>query len=124
VREAAVVVRRGGRVLLRRHAAGERWAGLWDFPRFVLSGRPGAGTQSALIAGVQQLCGLHVEPGEHLATIKHGVTRFRISLECYAACSESGRAHGECKWVPPGQLGVYALSTTGRKIARLLVSDR
>ena len=34
VHETAVVVRRRGRVLLRRCAEGERWAGLWDFPRF------------------------------------------------------------------------------------------
>ena len=34
--EAAVVVRRNGRVLVRQCAEGERWAGLWDFPRFAL----------------------------------------------------------------------------------------
>ena len=35
-REAAVVVRRGGRVLLVRCPEGQRWAGLWDFPRFAV----------------------------------------------------------------------------------------
>ena len=39
VREAAVVVRRGGRVLLIRRPEGGRWAGLWDFPRFAIDGR-------------------------------------------------------------------------------------
>jgi A/G-specific adenine glycosylase len=34
VREAAVLVRRNGRVLLLRWPEGRRWAGLWDFPRF------------------------------------------------------------------------------------------
>ena len=34
VREAAVLVRRRGRVLLLRWPEGRRWAGLWDFPRF------------------------------------------------------------------------------------------
>ena len=41
VREAAVVVRRGGRVLLLRHPDGGRWAGLWDFPRFALEASRG-----------------------------------------------------------------------------------
>ncbi len=31
--EAAVIVRRGDRVVLRRCGPDERWAGLWDFPR-------------------------------------------------------------------------------------------
>ena len=34
VHETAVVVRRRGKVLLRRCGPDERWAGLWDFPRF------------------------------------------------------------------------------------------
>jgi len=36
LREAAVVICKRGRVLLRQCAEGERWAGLWDFPRFGL----------------------------------------------------------------------------------------
>ncbi len=36
LREAAVVIRRGGRVLLLRCPEGQRWAGLWDFPRFAV----------------------------------------------------------------------------------------
>ncbi len=40
--EVAVIVRSGGRFLLRRRSAGERWAGLWDFPRFPIE----AGTLS------------------------------------------------------------------------------
>ena len=32
VREAALIVWRGRRVLMRQCQAQERWAGLWDFP--------------------------------------------------------------------------------------------
>src|SRR5207247_568055 len=38
VHEAAVLVRRGRDVLVRACQPGERWAGLWDFPRFALDG--------------------------------------------------------------------------------------
>jgi A/G-specific adenine glycosylase len=128
VHEAAVVVWRGPKVLLRQHVAGERWAGLWDFPRFALAQSAPAERDLALAEGVERLCGLRVEPGEQLATIKHGVTRFRITLDCYHARSRAGRlipAGGAAmKWVPPSELADHALSTTGRKIARLLVADR
>ncbi len=36
VHEAAVIVRKNGSVLVRQCAVGERWAGLWDFPRFAV----------------------------------------------------------------------------------------
>ena len=36
VSEAAVLVRRRGRVLLIQWPEGRRWAGLWDFPRFAV----------------------------------------------------------------------------------------
>ena len=46
VNEAAVVVRKGTRVLLRRCGAGERWAGLWDFPRFPTTSKSNAATSA------------------------------------------------------------------------------
>ncbi len=128
VREAAVVVWRGPKLLLREHTAAERWAGLWDFPRFTLAHGPKAARDRLLADGVKQLCGIGIEPGEHLATIKHGVTRFRITLECYQARSRPGRLQAadgaQMKWVRPSDLADHALSMTARKIARLLIADR
>lgn len=139
VREAAVVVRRGTRVFIRKRAAGERWAGLWDFPRFPLDDAPQAGERGTkvpraqanlreqLVTRTRDLTGLTIEPGEQLATIKHGVTRFRITLECYAAELLAGGRRlrrDECRWVEPAELADYPLSMTGRKISRLLASPR
>ena len=42
VTEVAVVIRRGDRVVLRHCQPGERWAGLWDFPRFAADQRRSA----------------------------------------------------------------------------------
>ncbi len=128
VREAAVVVWRGSKLLVRKHPASERWAGLWDFPRFGLADVPAGQLDRQLTAEVQRLCGLCIEPGERLATIKHGVTRFRITLDCYQARHRAGRLRAadgaELKWVEPAELADHALSTTGRKIARLIVAER
>ncbi|MGE3779107.1 MAG: A/G-specific adenine glycosylase, partial [Pirellulaceae bacterium] len=83
VREACVVVWKGPHILLRRCGDRERWAGLWDFPRFAFGADSPAACGPQLAANVQQLTGVTVTPGEKLATIKHGVTRFRITLECF-----------------------------------------
>jgi A/G-specific adenine glycosylase len=124
VREAAVVVYRRGRVLVLQNAPGQRWAGLWDFPRFPVAAGNGPATRDELVAGVQRLTGVLVEPGERLTTIKHSVTRFRITLDCHRAAYVAGsrRNNGQvpCRWVKPAELEEYPLSATGRKIGQLL----
>lgn len=123
VREGAVVVWRGEQVLLRCHPTGERWAGLWDFPRFPLVGESPLRIADELGRGVAEQTGLRVVLGEPLATIRHSVTRFRITLDVFHARHAGGRlrpAGGELRWLRPADLTDMALSTTGRKIARLI----
>jgi A/G-specific adenine glycosylase len=126
VREAAVVVRRKETVLLLRRQAGERWAGLWDFPRFALPAA-NANVELALIDGVARSAGWRVEPGCLLMTIRHSVTRFRITLDCYeAACLGPVKDHlrpTETRWVAPRELVDFPLSTSARKLARRVVES-
>jgi len=121
VTEAVVVVRRRDKVLLRRCDEGERWSGLWDFPRFRIIASRGDGLNQELEAKVAELTGLIVETGRTLATVRHGVTRFRITLLCHEARCIRGSVRGEnMRWVKPEQLRDYPLSVTGRKISELL----
>ncbi len=127
VREAAIVVRHRGRVLVRRCAAGERWAGLWDFPRFTVEPEQTLPLAEQIAGRVKQLTGVQVEPREHLTTLRHGVTRFRITLECHAARYLSGPAatdEREMRWVEPHELSDLPLSTTGRKLSRLISQSK
>jgi A/G-specific adenine glycosylase len=61
--EAAVVVRRGDRVVLRRCGPAERWAGLWDFPRFPVTARRGESLSQQLERALEELTGLTVRGG-------------------------------------------------------------
>ncbi len=90
VREAAVVVRKNGRVLLRQRPKGERWEGMWDFPRFELASEEPLPMRQELVAKVRQQTGVAVEPGSLLHTLKHSVTRYRITLDCYEARATGG----------------------------------
>jgi len=119
--EAAVVIRRRDKVLLRRCDDGERWSGLWDFPRFRIVATSGEALHQELEAKVAELSGLIVETGRKLATIRHGVTRFRITLLCHEARCVRGRLCAKnMRWVKPEQLQDYPLSVTGRKMSKLL----
>jgi A/G-specific adenine glycosylase len=127
VHEAALVVRRRGRVLLLRWPEGRRWAGLWDFPRFPLADASQTGIDRELAENVRTLTGVTVAPGRHITTLTHGVTRFRITLDCYEAeyVSVDKRAATllETRWLRPAELVDYPLSSTGRKLANLVQKD-
>jgi A/G-specific adenine glycosylase len=127
VREAAVVVWHRGRVLLRRCEAGERWAGLWDVLRFQLTARGGASLARELTEKVRNLSGLSIPPPEHVATLRHTVTRFRITLSCYNACVSGSMPKldlANWRWVDLAAADDYPLSTTGRKLLRLVAQSR
>lgn len=124
VREAAVVLWKGQRVLLRQCGPGERWAGLWDFPRFAIDSEGPLFAQDEIARRVRELTGIECTLGPLLKTIKHGVTRFRITLDVYQAKHTGGRLKNSeqspIKWASVEELGDYPLSVTGRKIAKLL----
>jgi A/G-specific adenine glycosylase len=122
--EAAVVVYRRGRVLLRQCGQGERWAGLWDFPRFPIVPTGKEPMMRQLADGVEHLTGVVSKPGEHLVTIRHGVTRYRITLLCHRAQYVSGqtgtRGADPVRWLPPAHLRQYPLNATGRRLGKLV----
>jgi A/G-specific adenine glycosylase len=126
VHEVALIVRRRGRVLLLRRPQGGRWAGLWDFPRYEMDHEQKPALQRRLGESLLDQTGVSAVPTNHLKQIKHGVTRFRITLDCYETTTGQVSAPPndapEMKWVLPKQLNDYPLSTTGRKLARLITS--
>ena len=117
VEQACVIVWRRRQVLLRRCGVDERWSGLWDFPRFAVPASEVQVERQVLSEQVLKLTGVCVQPGSELIQLKHGVTRFRITLRCYEAdYLEGSRRRSDQRWVSPTQLSQFPLSTTGRKI--------
>ena len=124
VREAAVVVRRGEKLLLIRRGETKRWAGLWDFPRFEIQSANGSRLEREVIDNVGRLTAIAVKVPKLLTVIHHGVTRFRIRLECFeaSAASSDGERHvvshdasiTDHRWIEPAELSQFALSTPAR----------
>jgi A/G-specific adenine glycosylase len=126
--EAAVVVRRNGRVLMRQCAQHDRWAGLWDFPRFAVDAEGPPFALDEIRRKVLAQTGITCAPGPLLKTIKHGVTRYRITLDCYMATYVAGRPpagrNGSVGWKTSAELVDLPLSTTGRIIAALMTRQQ
>ena len=128
LREAAVIVRKNGSVLMRQCGPGERWAGLWDFPRFEVDATGLLFAKKEIAEKVAQQTGITCDPGALLKTMRHGVTRYRITLDCYEAAFVSGRVKSDADpavtWLSPTALASLPLSTTGRKIVALATRSR
>jgi A/G-specific adenine glycosylase len=127
VREAAVVVRRGGEVfLVQRPAAASRWAGLWEFPHGPLEADETHEQGAARLLG--QLTGLRACLGTEWLTLRHSVTRFRITLVCFRAEHQGGRFRSgfyqRGLWVEPARLPSFPVSAPQRRLARSLLETR
>src|SRR5690606_33776006 len=110
-------------VLVRQCGPNERWTGLWDFPRFPLESEGPMFASQEIANKVREQTGITCTPRGLLHTLKHGVTRFRITLDCYRADFVSGRVRSPVRWVGPRELAELPLSVTGRKIAQRLQTE-
>ncbi|MFG0333526.1 MAG: NUDIX domain-containing protein, partial [Maioricimonas sp. JB049] len=132
--EASIAIRRADAYLVRQRKGDERWAGLWDFPRFEveidhrgrLDGSPGqvvSFLQQRLQQPLEELTGVSAEVTSIVTELRHSVTRYRIRLICLEAEYRGGRlANGTetQQWCRPEEFERLAFSVTGRKLARLL----
>jgi A/G-specific adenine glycosylase len=121
VRETAVVLWRENEIFLVQRPAQGRWAHMWEFPRAVALAE-----QTPRVAAQNLLTDLGFDAtlaGE-LTTIRHGVTRFRITLACLEATYRNGQfvdnAYPRGEWIHPNRLGEYPVSTPQRKLATLV----
>jgi A/G-specific adenine glycosylase len=123
VREAAVVPRRGNRVLLVQRPDSGRWANLWEFPHGTLA--DGETHEQAAARLLRELTGIKGRIGPELMTIRHGVTRYAITLVCFEGDCRTGTFRSDFyqqgKWLLPAELAHYPVSAPQRRLARLLV---
>jgi len=126
VQEAGVVVRREDRVLLVQRPAGGRWANLWEFPHAPLHVEETH--DSAALRLLTELTGLQARLGLELQTIRHGITRYRITLVCFEAEFASGEFRSsfyqQGLWLTPDELTRYPVSAPQRRLARALATGR
>jgi A/G-specific adenine glycosylase len=119
VRESAVVVRRGEEVLLAQRPATGRWARLWEFPHVELAEEEGHDEAARRLLGE---LGLAADLGPELLTIRHGVTRFQITLVCFEATHRGGDLasafYAGGLWLRPDALAHYPVSSPQRRLAR------
>lgn len=131
LQDICVAIMDENKVLLRQRQPNERWAGLWDFPRWTSESKlpklsisllPSASLEQTILDEIQARTGYTIDHGPLAEIIKHSVTRYRIELFCFTAKKMSGRKKSSepLEWVPLQELDDRPLSVTGRKFAKKL----
>ncbi len=123
VAEVGVVIRDGDKVLLcQRPADAGRWQNMWEVPHAPRTAGEEIGAAAVRVA--KELTGFAVEPGAEVMTVKHGVTRYAITLVCVEAALAGGAfergAYSAAKWVLPAELTDYPVSAPQRKLMTAL----
>jgi A/G-specific adenine glycosylase len=124
VQESAVVVRRRGRVLLVQRPEQGRWANLWEFPHGPVA--EGETHETAAARLLPELSGFQARIGPELLTVRHGITRFQITLVCFEADQPTGRFHStfyqDARWLLPEDVAAYPVSVPQRRLAKALTA--
>jgi A/G-specific adenine glycosylase len=118
-RFAAFVVENNGRFLVRQRPEGVVNAHLWEFPNVELNGEP---VDTA--AAVKELFGFTPKDVKSLCTIKHSITRYRITVEAFhavaAATPSRLKAGLQTKWLALSELHKLSFPSAHKKILKSL----
>ena len=112
---SALIRSESGGVLIVQRPPHGLWGGLWEFPR--TTGATGETPAEAAARAAREVVGMEVEIGEKIATVKHGVTHYKITLTGYAATLKDPGAVPRClecsafRWETPENLENYPFSS-------------
>jgi A/G-specific adenine glycosylase len=116
-RFAAFVVENRGKFLVRQRPAGVVNAHLWEFPNMELNGAP---LRSAVVA--REALGFVPIGVKPLCTIKHTITRYRITVEAFSGRIAAAKSAQQDRWLPLSELHKLSFPSAHKRILDCLTS--
>jgi A/G-specific adenine glycosylase len=108
----AFVIRRNGKFLVRQRPAGVVNAHLWEFPNVEVNG-----TKPDVPEIFKSEFGVAAKVISPLVTVKHSITRYRITLEAFAVSAETFPKKVAGVWKTPAQMRRLAFTAAHKKLA-------
>lgn len=113
----AFIVERHGKLLVRQRPAGVVNAHLWEFPNLEVAPE----TSPAIAA--RKLLGQAPSQFVPCSTVKHSITRYRITLEAYRARFSGAPTCGGGVWLSPLRLRQLAFTAAHGKVLKQAFSE-
>jgi A/G-specific adenine glycosylase len=124
---ATGVLAAGGRIFVQKRPESGVWAGLWEFPGGLVE--QGETPEQALAREYAEETGFQVEAGEKISVIRHGYTKYRVTMHAYL-CRSAGplpepvlTEATTSRWIHPAELDELALPAPHRKLVGLMRTD-
>jgi A/G-specific adenine glycosylase len=118
-RFAAFVVQRHDRFLVRQRGDGVVNAFLWEFPNVEIITQVNNGTDASIArlgAAAREALGVPGGKLEHLCTVTHSITRYRISLDVYRAQLDQGALPTMGRWFKLTKLASLPFCSAHKRI--------
>ncbi len=112
-RFAAFVADNRGKFLVRQRPEGVVNAHLWEFPNIELNGEP-------LSQVARELLGFVPKSLDSLCTIKHSITRYRITVEAFRIGAPGQQLAPGARWLTLSELHKLSFPSAHKKILKLL----
>lgn len=114
----AFVFERNGKFLVRQRPTGVLNAHLWEFPNVEVNGN-----QPDVNAIFNKTFGTAPTKIRPLRTVKHSITRYRITLEAFCARPKTPRIQAAGEWKSPAQMQRLAFTAAHKKLASAAVQS-
>lgn len=108
-----------GKFLVQQRPAGVVNAHLWEFPNVEITGSKADAT-----AEFQKLFDVKPKTIHPLRTVKHSITRYRITLEAFSASLEKRPVKAGAIWKTPPQMHELAFTSAHKKILSALTRGK
>ena len=121
----AVICNQQEQILIDRRRPEGLLGGLWEFPGGKVE--PGETIPECIQREIQEELGITIEVGEHLITVDHTYTHFRVQLEVHLCRYLSGEPQpiecDEVRWVTLAEIDQYPFPAANVQIIAALRAD-
>lgn len=118
----AVIGNEKGQFLIDKRRESGLLGGLWEFPGGKIE--PGETVEACIEREIREELGIVIEVGEHLITIDHAYTHFRVTLNVYHCRYVSGEPQpiecDEIRWVTLEEIDQFPFPKANEKIIAAL----
>ena len=115
--KAAVVIRRGGKVLMSKRPSGGMLGGMWEFPSAFIDKESALGVPPAIKSAYQ----LKVTIRSRLTILRHTYSHFKLTEQVFLCTLRSrGKLPVSCRWIPLDELSDFPMGKVDRRIATII----